>query len=191
MYGSAWCLSPPRRGGGGEGGVLGIYIGGGGPGTKRGGVLGAGTAPKRGGGVLGAGTIRKRGLRHIYNPKKGEFRTDLVEREGARNWNCSKGGLGSLFIYYLYLYLSIWSTIVGVFLVDWKKGVLGAGTARKRGFLCAGPTQKGGLRCGSCKKVFFLPRHIPMLNIYVSAPLFTTLYLVMNTGQHIHYIQMF
>ena len=51
---------------------------------KGGGVLGAGTAPKRG--VLGAGTTRKRGgLRHVYNPKKGEFRTDLVKREGVRN----------------------------------------------------------------------------------------------------------
>ena len=34
-----------------------------------------------------------------------------------------------------------------------KKGVLGAGTARKRGVLGAGPTRKkGGLRCGSGQK---------------------------------------
>ena len=76
---------------------------------KRG-VLGAGTAQKRG--VLGAGTAPKKGglrcghnqkkggLRHVYNPKKGEFRTDLVR-------SCSKGGLGSLFMYYLYFYLTI------------------------------------------------------------------------------------
>ena len=71
---------------------------------KRG-VLGAGTTRKRG--VLGTSTTRKRGnlelngsdpymyisfyvyvymfFRHIYNPKKGEFRTDLVKREGVRN----------------------------------------------------------------------------------------------------------
>ena len=61
-------LSPTRGRGGG---VLGIYIG--------------GTAQK--GGVLGAGTTRKGGggLRHVYNPKKGEFITDLVKREGVRN----------------------------------------------------------------------------------------------------------
>ena len=66
---------------------------------KRG-VLGAGTAPKKKG-VLGAATTRKRGgLRHVYNLKKGEFRTDLVR-------SYSKGGLGSLFMYYLYFYLTI------------------------------------------------------------------------------------
>ena len=65
---------------------------------KRG-VLGAGTAPKKGG--LRCGHNQKKGgLRHVYNPKKGEFRTDLVR-------SCSKGGLGSLFMYYLYFYLTI------------------------------------------------------------------------------------
>ena len=73
---------------------------------KRG-VLGAGTAPKKGG--LRCGHNQKKGgLRHVYNPKKGEFRTDLVR-------SCSKGGLGSLFMYYLYFYLTIWSTSGGVF----------------------------------------------------------------------------
>ena len=52
-----------------------------------------------------------------------------------------------------------------------KKGVLGAGTARKRGVLGAGPTRKkGGLRCGSGQKRGSLPRHIPILNIYVRIP---------------------
>ena len=95
---------------GGGGGVLGIYIGGGvswhtkkgglrcGHSPKRG-VLGAGTAPKKGG--LRCGHNQKKGgPRHVYNPKKGEFRTDLVR-------SCSKGGLGSLFMYYLYFYLTI------------------------------------------------------------------------------------
>ena len=114
--------------GGGGGGLLGIYIGegvpwhtkkGGGGGLRCGhnpkrGVLGTGTAPKKG--VLGCGHNQKKGgLRHVYNPKKGEFKTDFVKREGVRNWSCSKGGLGSLFIYYLYFYLSIWSTSGGVF----------------------------------------------------------------------------
>ena len=73
---------------------------------KRG-VLGAGTAPKKGG--LRCGHNQKKGgLRHVYNPKKGEFRTDLVR-------SCSQGGLGSLFMYYLYFYLTIWSTSGGVF----------------------------------------------------------------------------
>ena len=80
----------------GGGGVLGIYIGGGacaqlkkrgvlGAGTApKGGILGAGTAPKKGG-LIGASTTRKRGLRHVYNPKKAEFRTSFVKREGLRN----------------------------------------------------------------------------------------------------------
>ena len=99
--------APHARGGGG---VLGIYIGGGVPWhTKKGGlrcghspkrgVLGAGTAPRKGG--LRCGHNQKKGgLRHVYNPKKVEFRTDLVR-------SCSKGGLGSLFMYYLYFYLTI------------------------------------------------------------------------------------
>ena len=42
---------------------------------------------KKGGGVLGAGTAQKKGglrcghnHRYVYNPKKGEFRTDFVKR---------------------------------------------------------------------------------------------------------------
>ena len=110
--------------GGGGGGVLGIYIGGG-LAHQKGGVLGAGTAPKKGG--LRCGHNQKKGgLRHVYNPNKREFRTDFVKRDGVRNWSCSKGGLGSLFMYYLYFYLSKWSTSGGVF---WQ-------------------AEKGGLRCG-------------------------------------------
>ena len=42
---------------------------------------------------------------------------------------------------------------MGVFSGRLKRGVLGAGTARKRGVLGAGLTRKkGGLRCGSGKK---------------------------------------
>ena len=47
-------------------------------------------------GVLGTSTA----------PQKGEFRTDLVKREGVGNWSYSKGVLGA----YLYFYLTIWST---------------------------------------------------------------------------------
>ena len=43
-----------------------------------------------------------------------------------------------------------------------KRGVLGAGSTRKK--------RGVGLRCGSGKKGGSLPRHIPTLNIYVSAP---------------------
>ena len=67
--------------------------------SQKRGVLGAGTAPKKGG--LRCGHNQKKGgLRHVYNPKKGEFKTDLVR-------SCSQGGLGSLFMYYLYFYLTI------------------------------------------------------------------------------------
>ena len=41
-----------------------------------------------------------------------------------------------------------------------KKGVLGAGQTRKNGVLGAGQVEKGGS----------LPRHIHILNIYVSTP---------------------
>ena len=93
--------------------------------TPKKGVLGAGRAPKKG--VLGAGRAPKKGgLRCGHNQKKGEFRTDFVKREGVRNWSCSKGGLGSLFIYYLCFYLAIWST----------------------SGMCSGRLKKGGLRCG-------------------------------------------
>ena len=93
--------------------------------TPKRGVLGAGRAPKKGG--LRCGHNQKRGVLDTSTTrKKGEFRTDFVKREGVRNWSCSKGGLGSLFIYYLYFYLSIWST----------------------SGMCSGRLKKGGLRCG-------------------------------------------
>ena len=53
------------------------------PGTPKKGGLRCGHSPKKGG--LRCGHNQKRGLRHIYNPKKGEFRTDLVKIEGVRN----------------------------------------------------------------------------------------------------------
>ena len=97
-------------GGGARGGYSGYILVGVCPGTPKKGGLRCGHSPKRG--VLGAGTAPKKGglrcghnqkkvgLRHVYNPKKGEFRTDLVR-------SCSKGGLRSLFMYYLYFYLTI------------------------------------------------------------------------------------
>ena len=52
-----------------------------------------------------------------------------------------------------------------------KRGVLGAGTARKKGGLrCGSNSKKGVLRCGSGKKGGSLPRHIPILNIYCEYP---------------------
>ena len=65
------------------------------PGTPKRGVLGVGTAqkgglrcghnPKKGGGLRCRHNQNKGGLRHVYNPKKWEFRTDFVKREGVRN----------------------------------------------------------------------------------------------------------
>ena len=51
-------------------------------------------------------------------------------------------------------------------------GVLGTGQALKGGGLRHGSGSKkgGGLRHGSGKKGGSLPRHIPVLDIYVSAP---------------------
>ena len=100
---------------GGGGGTRDIYWSGCALAHQKRGVLGAGTAQKKGGGLRCGHNQKKGGLRHVYNPKKGEFRTAFVKREGVRNWSCSKGGLGSLFIYYFYFYLSIWLTSGGVF----------------------------------------------------------------------------
>ena len=95
FYGNTLSFQPPKalfplpnsdEVPGGGGGVLGIYIGRGVPWhTKKGGLRCGHSPKKRGGGVLGAGTTRKRGYRHVYNPKKGEFRTHFVKREGVRN----------------------------------------------------------------------------------------------------------
>ena len=69
------------RGGGSEGGrgTRNIYWWGVPWHTKEGGLI-CGHSPKRE--VLGAGTTRIRG---VYNPKKREFRTGCVRREGDRN----------------------------------------------------------------------------------------------------------
>ena len=75
-------------------------------------------------------------------------------------------------MYYLYFYCQ-YDQLVGVYFGRPKKGggVLDAATARKRGVLGAGQTRKkGGLRCVSGQKGGYLPRHIPILNIYVSTP---------------------
>ena len=59
-------------------------------------------------GVLGAGTTRNRGgLKHVYNPKKGEFRTGFVKREGVRNWSCSKWVLGAFYLLSLLLLVNM------------------------------------------------------------------------------------
>ena len=68
---------------------------GGGGTAQKGGSYVRAHPPKRG--DLGAGTTRTRGVLDL----------DFVKREGVGNRSCSKGGLGSLFIYYLYSYLSI------------------------------------------------------------------------------------
>ena len=52
-----------------------------------------------------------------------------------------------------------------------KKRVLRHGSGQKRGVLGTGEARKkGGLRHGSGKKGGSLLRHIPVLDIYVSAP---------------------
>ena len=81
------------------------------------------------------------------------------------------------FIYLLSLPLLVNMILVGVCSGRLQNGVLGAGTARKNGGLRCGLNSKreglkggGGLRCGSGQKMGSLPRHIPILNIYVSTP---------------------
>ena len=60
---------------------------------------------------------------------------------------------------------------MGVYSGRLKRGVLGTGTARKRGVLGEGPNRKKGvLGAGQVKKGGSLPRHIHILNIYVSTP---------------------
>ena len=68
------CPGTPKGGGG----VLCV-------GTAQKGGLRCGNIPKKGGLRCGTTRIRGGGLKHIYNPKKWEFRTDFVKREGVRN----------------------------------------------------------------------------------------------------------
>ena len=82
-------------------GVLGIDIA-----HQKTGVVGAGTGQKgwswaqsQKRGVLGAGTIRKKGILGASTTQKRE-KLELVAQ------SCPKGDLGSLFMYYLYFYLS-------------------------------------------------------------------------------------
>ena len=76
-----------------------------------------------------------------------------------------KGVLGA-YLFIVFAFTCQYGQLVGVCSGRLKKGVLcadtvlGAGPARKRGVLCMGQVKKGGS----------LPRHIPILNIYVSAP---------------------
>ena len=52
-----------------------------------------------------------------------------------------------------------------------KKGGLRCGhSSIKGGLRCGSNSKKGGIRCGQVEKEGSLPRHIPMLNIYVSTP---------------------
>ena len=50
------------------------------------------------------------------------------------------------------------------------KGVLGTGTTRKGGLRNGSNSKKEGLLCVFGKKVGLLLRHIPVLDMYVSAP---------------------
>ena len=105
--------------------------------TKNGGgVLGAGTAPQKGGYYVRAGTTRKMGV----------LVASTTQKWGIYNWSCSKGGLGSLFIYYLYFYLSTWSTGGGVF---WQAEKGGSNSKGGGGVLGAGQVKKGGLYSGT------------------------------------------
>ena len=72
-----------------KGGVLGP-----GKAQGRGGVLAAGITRKTR--VLGAATTRKRGYLELVLKKERVLRTEISRKKG----------LGSLFIYYLYFYLS-------------------------------------------------------------------------------------
>ena len=55
-------------------------------------------------------------------------------------------------------------------LTDYKRGVLGTGQARNRGLRHGLGSKKGCLRHGSWQKRGSLPKHIHVLDIYVSAP---------------------
>ena len=88
---------------GGGGGTRNIYWWG--VHSPKRGVLGPGTAPKKGG-LRSGHNQKKEVLDTSTTRKRGEFRTGFVKREGFRNCNYSKGGLGNLFIYYLHFYLS-------------------------------------------------------------------------------------
>ena len=71
----------------------------------------------------------KRGLRHVCNPKKGEFKTDFVKErvlgtEVAQNMQ--KGVLGA-YLFIIFTFTCQYDQLVGV---------------------CSGRLKKGGLRCG-------------------------------------------
>ena len=113
--------------------------------------------------VLGAATTRKRGV----------FGTGFEKREGPKNWSFSKEGSWEL-IYLLSLLLLVkminqW----GVFCQTEKgRGVGGlrCGHNPKKGGLRYGPNSKKGVSgAGHVKKSGSLPRHIHILDIYVSA----------------------
>ena len=153
------------------------------------GVLGAGTAKKggsrcayslrKGGGGLSCGHsqkkggLRPRGLRYVYNPKRGEFRTFfLVKREVLGSKVGQKWILGA------YLFIILTSICQHDQLVGVCSGRLKKWGGPRCGRCCStkgvlgGRVQldKGGLRCGSGKKGGSLPLHTPVLDIYVSAP---------------------
>ena len=92
--------------------------------------LGAGTAQKGG---LRCGHNQKKGrLRHVYNPKKGEFRTDFVKERVLGTEVAQKGVLGA-YLFIIFTFTCQYDQLVEVCSGRLKRGVLGAGTARKRG----------------------------------------------------------
>ena len=110
-------------------------------------------------------TTRKRGsyIGTGANRKKGSYELHgHAEREGLRNWCCTKGGSWELI--HLNFFLSTWSS-------DTNGGLRNGHNQIKGGVLGTDPTRKMGLLgAGQDKKGEHLPRHIPVLDIYVSAP---------------------
>ena len=127
-------------------------------------VLGAGTAQK------GTGAAQKKGgLRHVYNPKKGGIYNLFCKKRESQELKLLKRGSWEL-IYLSSPLLINMLNWVGMF---WKAKQDGhrCGHSSKKGVLCSGKTRKKGvLRCGSGPRGGSLPRHIPILNIYVSTP---------------------
>ena len=68
----------------------------------------------------------KGGLRYVYNPKKGEFRTDFVKERVLGTDVVQKGVLGA-YLFIIFTFTCQYDQLVGV---------------------CSGRLKKGGLRCG-------------------------------------------
>ena len=121
---------------------------------KNGGLR-CGHSPKK------RGQREKGDLRHVHNPKRWEFRTGFEKKEGLKEPKLLEKGSWEL-IYLL-------SSLLLVNMINWT---VCSGRLKKRGLRCMSNSKGGGggLRCGSGQKGGSLPRHIPILNIYVSSP---------------------